>query len=230
VSVTAIVLAGGRSSRFGSDKLAAQLDGGSVLAGTIRAIAPIADAVVVAGPAAGPTDGLGLGPARLDPAALATPGLDTEDPAVTFVADPEPFAGPLVALANALEHGMPHFGDVAIVVGGDMPRLVASVLVRMLDVLDVDPTVDAVYLGRPEAAIAVDPSAPSARQVLPLAIRVKPATRAARVAVEAGRRSLQALLDEVAAVELPSTAWLPLDPGASTLVDVDTQADLDRLR
>ena len=130
-----------------------------------------------------------------------------------------------------LEQTKPELHHVAIVVGGDMPRLVPGVLARMLDVLDVDPTVDAVYLGRPDAARlapAATPPEPPRRQVLPLAIRVQPASRAAREAVQAGRRSLQALVDAMAAIELPSAAWMSLDPAATTLTDIDTPADLDR--
>ena len=50
MTLTAIVLAGGRSSRFGKDKLAAALGDTSVLAATIEAVAPLADRVIVAGP------------------------------------------------------------------------------------------------------------------------------------------------------------------------------------
>jgi len=214
VTVTAVVLAGGRSTRFGADKLAAKLGDASVLAATVDAVAHLADHVWVAGP--------------------ALPDRPPSDTPVTLVPDRDPFDGPLAALAAVLAAipSVPAPGpdDAAIVVGGDMPRLVPAVLVRMLDVLDVDASVDGVILGRPEpptGGLAVEPRR---RQVLPLAVRVQPASRAAREAVEAGDRSLQALLDRIAAIELPAVDWLPLDPGALTLTDVDTRADLNRLR
>lgn len=223
--ITAIVLAGGRSTRFGADKLAAALPGTperpgrSVLPATLEAVSRIADEVVVAGPAL-PDD------------------VHVTDLPIRLLEDPEPFGGPLLALAHVLEHIGPQLHHLAIVVGGDMPRLVPAVLARMLDVLGVDPTVDAVYLGRPGPsagvagsapwAIAADPTEPPRRQVLPLALRVQPASRASREAVEAGRRSLQALVDVMAAVELPSAAWMAVDPRADTLIDIDTPADLDR--
>lgn len=212
MTVTAIVLAGGRSSRFGGDKLAASLDGGSVLAATIVAVAPIADGVIVAGP-------------RLPSGFIAG-----EVP-VALVADPEPLGGPLLALASVLAGANAAAApwDVAIVVGGDMPRLVPAVLVAMMDVLDQDPDVDAVYLGPPDAPIETRPIEPPRRQVLPLTVRVQPASRAAREAVEAGNRSLQALVERMAAIELPAARWQQLDPDASTLTDIDTRADLDRL-
>jgi hypothetical protein len=102
-------------------------------------------------------------------------------------------------------------------------------LSMLLEALERDPAASAIYLGRPEATITSDPSEPPRRQVLPMAVRVQPASRAAREAVEAGRRSLQALLEAMAAIELPSSAWLRLDPDGSTLTDVDTPADLDRV-
>jgi molybdopterin-guanine dinucleotide biosynthesis protein A len=200
VSVTAIVLAGGASTRFGGDKLAAELWGETVLARTIATVAPLADGVIVAGP-------------RLPE------GFVAGDIPVALIADHEPLAGPLAALANVLPTGA--FGSAAlgIVVGGDMPRLVPAVLVAMLDVLDQNPPVDAVLLGQEGPR----------RQVLPLAVRLDPAGRAARDAVEAGERSLQAFVDRLAAFELPARRWQALDPAGQTLTDVDTREDLDRL-
>jgi molybdopterin-guanine dinucleotide biosynthesis protein A len=150
--------------------------------------------------------------------------------AVRSIDDAEPFGGPLLALAGALAAAP---GDVCIVVGGDMPRLEPAVLLVMLDELARGDAVDAVLLGRPdasEAAPGTSPSEPPRRQVLPLVLRVQPAERAAREAVEAGHHSLQALLDRMTVVELPASTWLPLDPDANTLLDVDTEADLDRIR
>lgn len=210
--ITAIVLGGGRSSRFGGDKLAANLRGRSVLAATVAALAPIADGIAVAGP-----DLHGA--------------TDVGDTPVALFRDPEPFAGPLAALDNVLGHAIPTQGHLGIVVGGDMPGVVPAVLVRMVDILDADPSIDAVLLGRPDArADATVTDRPPRRQVLPLAIRIGPAAAAAREAVEAGDRSLQSLVDRLATVELPAASWLPLDPAAATLLDIDTPADLDRVR
>ncbi len=201
--ITAIVLAGGRSSRFGSEKLAAQIDGASLLSRTIAAVGPIADVVTVAGP--GLPDGIQVG----------------QIPA-TVVHDREAFGGPLVALANVLERGTPDpVMSLAIVVGGDMPRLVAAVLTAMLDRLAADPELDAVILEVPDAP---------RRQVLPVALREHAALGAARDALESGDRSLLGLVDRLRTLELPADAWQPLDPAGDTLADVDTPDDLDRLR
>lgn len=210
--ITAIVLAGGRSSRFGEDKLGVDVGGRSMLAATVAAVAPLADGVAVAGPSLFDAD---LG-----------------DTPVALFRDREPFGGPLRGLANVLDHAIPTPGHLAVVVGGDMPAIVPAVLVRMLDILDVDPSVDAVLLGRPdERESAVDAGGGAhRRQALPLALRIDRAAAAAREAVAAGDRSLQALVDRLAHVELPAAAWLPLDPAGRTIFDVDTPADLDRLR
>jgi molybdenum cofactor guanylyltransferase len=206
VTVTAIILAGGRSTRFGSDKLAAELDRGSVLGATIAAVAPLADGVIVAGP-------------RLPDRFVVG------DVPVALVHDPEPFAGPLAAIANALRSGPFAGEDLGLVVGGDMPRVVAAVLAAMLDVLDQDQAIDAVLLG--PRMNGAEP--PPRRQVLPLAIRLEPAALAAREAIAADERSLQAFVDRLVHVELPARRWLALDPDGLTLSDVDTRADLDRL-
>ena len=202
--ITAIVLAGGRSSRFGSDKLEAELDGASLLSSTIAAVEPIADVVIVAGPAL--PNGLQRGGER---------------PA-TLVHDREPFGGPMAALANVLERGIPDpVTSLALVVGGDMPRLVPEVLTAMLDRLAADLELDAVILQAPGSP---------RRQVLPIALREHAAVGAARAALDAGDRSLRGFVDRLRTLELPAGVWRAQDPAGDTLVDVDTSADLERLR
>ncbi|HEX3266107.1 MAG TPA: NTP transferase domain-containing protein [Candidatus Limnocylindrales bacterium] len=211
MTLTGIVLAGGRSSRFGSDKLAAPMAGSTILGATVGVLASLADGVIVAG-------------------AALPDGFVGGDVPVALVPDHEPFAGPLVALAGVLATSADDPDDVAIVAAGDMPRLVPAVLHAMVAALQQRPTVEAVWLGLHEATIDRDDAEPPRRQVLPLAIRVQPAARASREAVEAGQRSLQALVDRMAAIELPFAAWSALDPEEQTLLDVDTPGDLDRLR
>jgi molybdopterin-guanine dinucleotide biosynthesis protein A len=207
MSVTAIVLAGGRSARFGSDKLAAELDGAPLLAATIAAVAQVADGVIVA---AG---------SRPDERIAR----DAMDGQVSVVLDHAPFAGPLAALSGALDAAADRDprATFAIVVGGDMPRLVPAVLRAMLDRLAADAAAEAIILelrGAPR------------RQVLPLAARVAPARRAVREALASDVRSLHALVGRLATIELPTTDWRALDRAGATLADVDTAADLERLR
>ena len=198
-SVSAIVLAGGRASRFGADKLAAALDGESLLDRAVAAVRHVADEVIVVGRA-------------------------TSNPEVRQVRDAEPFGGPLAGLASALEHAG---GSSAIVVGGDMPRLSPAVLRTMLARLDADPSTEAVVLAQPPHDT---PGNVRRLQTLPLALLVVPARAAARAALAAGDRALARLLDRLATAEIAAAEWLRLDPEANTLLDVDTTADLERIR
>ena len=106
-SVSGIVLAGGRSSRFGADKLAARFGDATILERAVAAVAAVASEVIV----------------------VVAPGDERPLPAASVpvrrAIDPEPFGGPLVGLLAGLEAaGEP----IAIVAGGDMPTLGADVL------------------------------------------------------------------------------------------------------
>lgn len=198
-AATAIVLAGGRSSRFGRDKLAEPIAGRPMVQHALAAVAAVAADVLIAVPPVGQ-------PASIPRSARGRP--------VRIVRDPEPFGGPLVAVLAALERaGQPY----AIVVGGDMPRLVTSVLAALVRALDAAPDADAVvleYRGR--------------ARPLPVALRVGVATPAARRRLAEGERSLQALLAAIRVRRLGEPAWRALDPAAGTLTDVDRPEDLPR--
>lgn len=195
--ISAIVLAGGRSARFGRDKLDEQLMGETVLERAVRLAGAIAGEVLVAGRA-----------------------LEPLTPRVRSLADPEPFGGPLVGLAAALDAAD---GVHAIVVGGDMPAAVPAVLEAMLQRLASDPSIDAVILGRPH-----EDDAPP--QVLPMALEIARARLAARVALDRGNRSLRSLLEALRSTSVAAEEWRRLDPDGMTLLDVDTTADLTRIR
>jgi molybdenum cofactor guanylyltransferase len=114
--VAAIVLAGGRSSRFGRDKLAEPIDGQPLVEYAIVAVGQVADLVlVVTAPDSGPGT--------------------TASPNVRLVSDVRPFQGPLSGLATGLDALLPTIERV-IAVGGDMPTLVPGVLRRLIDALD----------------------------------------------------------------------------------------------
>ena len=111
---SAIVLAGGASRRFGSDKLAERIDGMTLLERSIGALDGLVDEIVV-------VDCAGPGLLRALHAAGAA--------AVRFVADAEAFGGPLVGLRTGLAAAR---GETVLVVGGDMPSLVPAVLELLL--------------------------------------------------------------------------------------------------
>ena len=192
--ITGIVLAGGRSTRFGADKLAASLGGATVLDRAIAAVAAVAGEVLVVGSTG-------------------------EHRNARTIADPEPFGGPLQAVAGALDEVATRD---AILVAGDMPSLVPEVLALLADVLAARPDIDAFVLA--------DPHDPVRRQPVPVALRVEPSRAAARTALDAGDRSLVRLLGRLRVEDVPFDRWRGLDPEARTLVDIDLPEDLDDLR
>ena len=112
--VGAIVLAGGRSSRFGRDKLAEPIGGRPMLDLAIEPVRGLAAEVIVVG---------------------APDGSRAVPDDVRLVRDPRPFDGPLAGLSTGLAAVDPSVERV-LVVGGDMPALVSAVLARLLDALD----------------------------------------------------------------------------------------------
>jgi len=111
MNVSAVVLAGGRSSRFGRDKLAEPIAGEPVLSRTIARLHGVAtDIVVVTGP---------------DSPLVLPVG-------IRVVRDRVAYGGPLVAVVTGLAAAR-HASVV--VVGGDMPWLRSDVLTLMLEAL-----------------------------------------------------------------------------------------------
>lgn len=98
-SLSAVVLGGGASRRFGADKTRAELDGREVLARVVDAASALTRDVVVVGPWA--PDGRSPQP------------------------EPEPGLGPLAALAHGLSAV---HGTWVLVLGGDHPLLVPALL------------------------------------------------------------------------------------------------------
>lgn len=191
--VTGIVLAGGRASRFGADKLAARLDGRPLLHHAIEAVAAVAHEVIV----------------------VAAPGVEPPIPEalgarVRVVHDPEPFGGPLVGIVAALSATDT---PMALVAGGDMPRMIPAVLRRL-----------AVAIGPGRSAVTLE--VPGRLQPFPMALDTRLALAAGRAVLERGGRSLHELLRELGAASVPAPVWLALDPLGATIADIDRPSDL----
>jgi molybdopterin-guanine dinucleotide biosynthesis protein A len=140
--IGAIVLAGGRSSRFGRDKLAEPLDGRPLLDHAIAAIRALtAEIVVVAAPGAQPPIPEG----------------------VVLVHDATAFEGPLVALEAGLAATQ---ADRLIVVAGDMPSLVPAVLRRLLAALDDEADAAILAVDGPRAILPLAVAAGPARSAV----------------------------------------------------------------
>jgi molybdenum cofactor guanylyltransferase len=172
--VSAVILAGGRSSRFGRDKLVEPIDGRTLLVRAIDAVRPLASEVLVVA------------------APDATPALPE---GVTLVHDPVAFEGPLAGLLAGLSASRE---PIALVVGGDMPTIVGAVIESMLGELDA-PEIDAVVLqsegrARPlPMALRRDPAFATAERLLAAGerrLRALPEAMATQVVPEADWRAL----------------------------------------
>lgn len=105
--ILGVVLAGGASRRFGSDKALALLDGRPLIAHAIAALAPHVGAVAIAGARFGD---------------------------LASIADwPGPGLGPLGGLAGALRHAAGHGFEAVLTVPCDTPRIPDDALRRLLD-------------------------------------------------------------------------------------------------
>jgi molybdopterin-guanine dinucleotide biosynthesis protein A len=203
--VVGIVLAGGRSSRFGRAKLAEPFAGEPLLWRPIRALGAVcAEVVIVLAPDA--------------PQPPLPTGLDM---AIRFARDPEPFGGPLVgfraglaavgAAAGAAGTPLP---SIALVVGGDQPALVPAVLVELA------------RRARDNGRGAALEDGSGVRRPLPCSLNVAPALAAAERLLSVGERRPRALLAALDVADIPFADWAELDPEADTLRDVDEPADL----
>lgn len=113
IPASAIVLAGGRSSRFGTDKLAVELHGEPLLHHAVGVVAGLCEEVLVVG-----------APSGLTVALPEDAGVHVE-----IVLDRERYEGPLVALVGAARRAR---HPRLLLVGGDMPTLQLPLLRRLL--------------------------------------------------------------------------------------------------
>ncbi len=197
--ITGIVLAGGRSTRFGGDKLAVEIGDRPLLHLAIEAVAGVVDEVVV-------VVGAEM-PAPLLPAGLRVPVVVARD----AVAGQGPLAGLAAGLAAASH-------PLALLVGGDQPALQPALLRELLSRLDAGTDGAAFDVVGLEEVGQLRP--------LPAALRVATVGPAAVVALAGGTRSLVGLFDRLRVGTLGSEQWRPLDPAGDSLRDVDSRDDL----
>lgn len=114
-SFSAVILAGGRSRRFGSPKAEATFHGQPLLARVVEAVTSVASEIVV----------------------VCAPGQQLRAPAASVpirrVDDETPYLGPMAGLLTGLRTVA---GEWVFVVGCDMPLLTGSILGRLADARD----------------------------------------------------------------------------------------------
>lgn len=199
IPATCLIMAGGRSTRFGSDKLAASVSGRTpLLAYTLARVAPwFAETVVVHGQG-GPPPGLERGPGA-------------QPPPVRFAADYLPGGGPLVGLISGLSACRTEW---AFVLAADMP-FVERALVDLLWK----------YASETDDADVVVPVTP--RGIEPLCAFYRRSVKgAARTAADARKRRVIAFFDEVRVVEIAEADSRSVDPELVSFFNINTVEDL----
>ena len=185
-----LIFAGGRGSRLGGVRKATLRVGGqTLLERVLAALGPLAD----------------------ESLALVH---DDEWPSIdglTFIADPEPYAGPLVALAHGLRAAR---GAVCLLVAGDMPfvsRDAFAYLVRLQQAED-----------RQAVVPFVDGHIESMHAVVQRDVMLDAISRAQAL----GEHRLFKVLESLDARLVTAEELQTLDPGLRTLVNVNTPEDL----
>jgi FdhD protein len=197
--VSAAVLAGGRSRRMGSDKRELAVGGVPLLARAVAAVQAVTDDVQIV---VGSDD---------DTTRLATLVAGLPGPPPTWRRDVRPDHGPLAGIEAALSDAA---ADVVLVLAGDHPQAVPSVLQALVDLLRSQPEASAAALG--------DDRGP---QPLVAAYR-RTALPTVRALLDGGERRATRLLDHIDTVVLEPSRWRALDPSGATATDLDTPEDV----
>lgn len=194
-AITGIVLAGGRSSRMGRDKASIVFDGETLLQRTVRALAVVADEIIVV---------------RAPGARL--PAIDAPCPVVD-VEDPVGGEGPLVGMAAGLAAVR---APVAIVVGVDMPFLQPALLRLLVERLLVERVRDGSRWVLPIADRRPQPLC---------SVFARDALEVLHAHIAAGDRAPMAVAADLRMARLEPEAWRAADPEGLSFMDIDTPED-----
>lgn len=198
--VSAIILAGGRSSRMGRDKTAIMFEGETLLQRVVSAAAEVASEIVLVG-----------APGQRLPAVTAAGP-------VTAVEDAIAGEGPLFGMATGLAAAA---GARCLVLGVDMPFLQPALLRLLVERLRT--------VGVESGARWAVPVADGRPQPLCSAI-ARDALDVLRTHIAAGDRAPMAVAADLRLVRVEETAWRVADPGGLSFVDVDTPEALEAAR
>lgn len=197
-SLGALVLSGGKSARFGSDKALATLDGETFLERVVRATSVHCAEVVVV-----------CAPGSLVPALPAH---------VRVFRDPVPHSGPLVAIAHGVCALSPAITQV-FVAATDLPWLEPALVRRLAELALGHDAAIPVVGGAPQLVCAVYTRA-SCERALGLVASGSRSMRALASAIDARLVSTEELLED--------SELARADPKLASLSDVDTRAELAR--
>jgi molybdopterin-guanine dinucleotide biosynthesis protein A len=151
----------------------------------------------------------------IDPA-RPLPQDSSADRRVRQIADLRPGEGPLAGLEAGLTAAR---AATVLVVAADMPWLEPAILRLLVARLAAAPGTDLACL-----------IADRGPQPLPVACRRAPTLSRVTRLLESGERRLRALLDEHLTTMIEELDWRPADRSGRSLRDVDTPADLVRMR
>jgi len=203
--VVAAVLAGGRSRRLGVDKRLVEVGGRTLLARTVATVAPLVAQVLI-------IVATGADRVTVDAALDHDAGADGA-PDVRVLVDARSGIGPGAGLETALQATD---RDV-LVLAADHPWLSVDVVELLLAEAAEHPERLAVAL---EGPFGAEPM---------LAVYRPDALRIVARLLDQDVRRMRTLLAALDPAVLELARWQELDPGARSLVDVDTPEDLIRL-
>lgn len=210
--ISGVVLAGGRSSRFGSDKMAVLVGGVPLLHRPLRSLAEVCVEVVLV-----------LAPGAPEP---VLPQLRVP---VRLTRDAEPYGGPLHGIAAGLEAVAE---PVALLAAGDMPDLRPALLRLLIGALgEADAPVAALASTDAEAeafarAGGLDLRMADPPHVFPSAVRVPEARRRVRALLASGERRARAIVLGPGVSWVPARTWRSVDRAAGWTRDIDRPEDV----
>ncbi len=198
--VSAIILAGGRSSRMGRDKASIMFEGETLLQRTVSAAAEVASEIVLV-----------RAPGQPLPAVTAVCPVITVDDAVAG-------EGPLFGMATGLAAAR---GARCLILGVDMPFLQPALLRLLVERLRT--------AGIESGARWVVPVAERRPQPLCSAV-ARDALAVLRTHLDTGDRAPMAVAADLRLVRIEESAWRAADPDGLSFVDVDTPEALEAAR
>ena len=202
MSITGIVLCGGRSTRMGQDKGSLAFGGETLLQRAVRVVREVADEVIV-------VRREGQAMAEQDPAGGGNPFLGLP---VRVVHDPVDDLGPLAGIAAGLAASTT---DINIVVACDMPLLKSAVLARLV-----------ALRGDADICVAVADGHPS----LLCAVYRSSVACVADELLAGGERRVMALLDRVQTKRVDAAAFRDIDPDLESFVSCNTPEAYQKMK